>query len=356
MKKATNLFDPSRNPAVLDTATWDRAAARRAVSKAGARWAAACEGGTVGNGVTAYCGSVVRRGAATFLLAGLPDGQQVFVELGRGGAVLGEPLGEMTLKNGLRVAAYPTDAAVVDRYCRVLRPHNRPRAMGATPRLGIGCRMTTSVWPGMFEAMRRGNFAANTIQNSVRELNFLDDLLAARPAPTNYACGFGMIETGYTGSTWEGLWVSGVLAALQNHAPVQYGADDDWWSGWEHHSYRIDQCFCDQQHCAAVQCHLLRGESGHRQSGQEHGCTVGAAEHPGQCHCAGLYSYRSDRCHGCHSGGAETQYREHADEAVRADRRVERRHCVPGVGRVVVHDRGLIVNRRRVHGVVSNDV
>lgn len=223
----TNLFDPSLNPAVLDTATWDRAAAWRAVAKVGARWATACEGGTVGNGVTAYCGSVVRRGAATFLLAGLPDGQQVFVELGRGGAALGQPLGEMTLTGGLRVTAYPADAAVVDRYCRVLRPHNRPRAMGATPRLGLGCRMTTSVWPGMFDAMWRGNFAANTIQNSVRELNFLGDLLAARPAPTNYACGFGTIETGYTGSTWEGLWVSGVLAALQNAAPVRYGADAD---------------------------------------------------------------------------------------------------------------------------------
>lgn len=220
-------FDPSRNPAVLDTATWDRAAAWRAVKRTGERWTAAREAGAVGEGVTAYGGSAVRRGAATFLLAGLPDGQQVFVELGRGGAVLGEPLGEMTLKNGLRVAAYPTDAAVVDRYCRVLRPHNRPQALGATPRLGVGCRMTTSVWPGMFEAMRRGNFAANTIQNSVRELNFLDDLLAARPAPTNYACGFGTIETGYTGSTWEGLWVSGVLAALQSDAPVQYGADAD---------------------------------------------------------------------------------------------------------------------------------
>ena len=226
-QRSARRFDPSRNPAVLDTATWDRVGAWRAVSKAGERWAAARDGGAVGNGVTVYDGSVVRRGAAMFLLASLPDGQRVFVDLGRGGAALGQPLGEMTLKSGLRVAAYPTDAAVVDRYCRVLRPHNRPRAMGATPRLGIGCRTTTSLWPGMFEAMRRGNFAANTIQNSVRELNFLADILAARPAAKNYACGFGTIETGYTGSTWEGLWVAGVLAALQSSAPVRYGADAD---------------------------------------------------------------------------------------------------------------------------------
>jgi len=87
--------------------------------------------------------------------------------------------------------------------------------------------MTTSVWPGIFEAMDRHGFAANSIQNSVRELNLLDDLLEANPAPTNYACGFGTIETGYTGSSWEGLWVAGVLSALQHEAPIRYGADAD---------------------------------------------------------------------------------------------------------------------------------
>lgn len=220
-------IDPAHNPAVLDTATWDQAAAWRAVGRPGERWAAAREGGAVGEGVTAYGASAVRRGAATFLLAGLPDTQQVFVELGHGGDALGKPLGEMTTQDGLRIAAYPTDAAIVDRYCRILRPVNRPRALGCTPRLGIGTRMTTAVWPGVFAAMDRQGFAANTIQNSVRELNFLDDLLAARPAPTNYACGFGTIETGYTGSSWEGLWVAGVLAALQRDAPLCYGADAD---------------------------------------------------------------------------------------------------------------------------------
>ena len=210
-------IDTACNPAVLDTATWDRAAAWRAVRGLGEKWAKHVAG----------AGAGVRRGAAVFDLVRLPDGQQVFVELGRGGAALGEPLGELTLGSGLRVAAYPTDAAIVDRYCRVLRPANRPRALGATPRLGIGSRMTTLLWPGAFAAMRRGGFAANTIQNSVRELNLLADILAGRPAPKNYACGFGTIETGYTGSTWEGLWVSGVLAALQSEPALRYGADAD---------------------------------------------------------------------------------------------------------------------------------
>jgi hypothetical protein len=205
-------LNPGRNPAVLATGTWDRAAAWRQVRRD-------VPAGTAG--------SLVRRGAAAFHLARLPDGQRVFIELGYGGAALGEPLGELRLRNGCRLAAYPTDAAVVDRYCQVLEPMNRPRALGVTPRLGIGTRMTTAVWPGIFAAMDGNGFAANTIQNSVRELNFLDDLLAARPAPTNYACGFGTIETGYTGSSWEGLWVAGVLSALEHAQPLHYGADAD---------------------------------------------------------------------------------------------------------------------------------
>src|SRR5207253_10360442 len=70
-------------------------------------------------------------------------------------------------------------------------------------------------------------FAANTIQNSVRELNLLEDLLQGRPPATNYACGFGTIETGYTGSTYEGLLVAGVLAALKSDVSLRYGADAD---------------------------------------------------------------------------------------------------------------------------------
>jgi hypothetical protein len=60
-----------------------------------------------------------------------------------------------------RGAAWQAVRGIGEQYCRVLRPLNRPRALGATPRHGIGCRMTTLVWPGMFDALRRGNFAAN---------------------------------------------------------------------------------------------------------------------------------------------------------------------------------------------------
>jgi hypothetical protein len=75
--------------------------------------------------------------------------------------------------------------------------------------------------------MDRGHFSANAIQNSVRELNPLDNLLEGRPADVNYAFNFGTIETGYTGSTYEGLWVAGVSGGLQNDCRTQYGADAD---------------------------------------------------------------------------------------------------------------------------------
>lgn len=46
------------------------------------------------------------------------------------------------------------------------------------------------------------------------ELNLLEDLRRGAPPERNYASGFGMIEGGYTGSTFEGLWVAGVLAVV----------------------------------------------------------------------------------------------------------------------------------------------
>jgi hypothetical protein len=99
--------------------------------------------------------------------------------------------------------------------------------MGAVPRLGIGTRMSTSVWPGIWRAMDERKFAANAIQNSVRELNLLEDVLAGRPARTNYLYGFGTLPEGHTGSTFEGLWVAGVLEALKSETRPRYGADAD---------------------------------------------------------------------------------------------------------------------------------
>jgi hypothetical protein len=228
-------MNPLKNPAVLDTATWDPAAAWEIIRSKSARWlvmkpSTPCDKtGPEPGGITSS--SCVWQGSVLYALAGLPDGQQTFVRIGPAGnaPALGAKIGEMALPGGpgYILTAYPAEASVVDRFCRTLSPPNAPRALGQTPRLGIGVRMTTMVWPGIFDAMVRAGFAANSIQNSVRELNLMDDLLDAKPAPRNYACGFGTIETGYTGSSFEGLWLSGVLTALQRDEPLRYGADAD---------------------------------------------------------------------------------------------------------------------------------
>jgi len=240
-------IDPALSPGVLDTATWDRAAAWAAVQAVDdACWRALVEAATdgtplpVGGGLTPHAPSSAWHERAFYCLAGLDDGQQVFLGLGDSpaGALLGEPIAIKPLPAGGQVVLYPTDAAVIDRYARHLKPGRGPRPLGAAPRLGIGTRMTTAVWPAIWQAMAQGGFAANAIQNSVLELNFLETLLEGRPAERNVAFGFGTIETGYTGSSYEGLWVSGVLDALKHGAhpelaersrrtPSRYGADAD---------------------------------------------------------------------------------------------------------------------------------
>jgi hypothetical protein len=231
-------IDPSRFPAVLDTATWDPAATTAEILRHRDVWPAVADAGLrgtpygrpagTGGGVPRVSSIVARAGQAAFLVE-LSDSQMVFLQVGppQGDGLLGKPFFQLGLSGGLQLAAYPSDASVVDLFCRTLRPPNAPRALGQTPRLGIGTRMTSRLWPGVFDAMDRKGFAANAIQNSVRELNLLDDLRQGAPPERNYASGFGMIESGYTGSTFEGLWVAGVLAALRHERPLAYGADAD---------------------------------------------------------------------------------------------------------------------------------
>lgn len=173
-------------------------------------------------------------GETLVCLASLADGQQVFLAIGPQApdVALGPLLGIKILPPTAAMphalhALYSTDAPVLERFFRALAPNKGPRALGPVQRLGIGTRMTTAVWPAIWAAMTQAGFAANAIQNSVRDLNFLETLLEARPVEKNIAFGFGAIETGYTGSIYEGLWVAGVLDALKHCAQLPYGADAD---------------------------------------------------------------------------------------------------------------------------------
>jgi len=235
--KIRNLdINPAKNPAILYTCTWDAAAAAQAIKNLPKEYLEELAVSVAAKktlpkyaGFSAYDGSLCSKDGRVIFLFGLPDAQQVFVELlpRDQDPLWDEPLLEVTLDSGSRISVQKTDAAVVDSFFRQVNPAKGPQALGDTPRLGIGVRMTTACWPAILKAMELKDFRANIIQNSVRELNFMSSLLNADPPEINYACGFGTIETGYTGSSYEGLWLAGVLEALKYPKILSYGADAD---------------------------------------------------------------------------------------------------------------------------------
>lgn len=228
--------DPAKNPAVLDTGTWDQPDAWRVISAVDeAYWDSAAaairqNGGPPANErCIVYPGSAAHHREGVLFLGRLNDAQHVFIEFGINGDdfILGDPIGVRTLASGNRLVAYPTSAAVIDSYVSSIRSDKGPKALGAVPRLGIGSRMTTAAWPGVWRAMNERNFRANPIQNSVREVNLLEDVLVGRPQRTNYMANFGTVPEGHAGSTFEGLWVAGVLEALKTDSAPDFGADAD---------------------------------------------------------------------------------------------------------------------------------
>jgi len=229
-------IDPAKNPAVLDTATWDEAAIRERVQAVGADWwtqlADSLAGGKAlpsHSGIFAYSSSSGRVETSDFVLLGFPDSQYAFSQVANSQSdrFFPTPLTTVSLTSGKQIFIYPATAANVDCYVRNIRPDKGPQALGCEPRIGIGTRMSTSVWPAIYPAMRKYRFAANAIQNSMRELNCLNNLLAGNPSAMNYLFSFGAIEEGHTGSTFEGLWLAGVIEALKSDTRPRYGADAD---------------------------------------------------------------------------------------------------------------------------------
>ena len=235
MKFGKIEIDPAVNPAILDTATWDPQLAWATIhSVAPSYWRSVHEAVIRRTPMPAhescvlYSGSCDRDTEDAYILAQLPDRQCVFVQIGAGGSgCLGKPLRAMPLSEGMTLAIHGADSTTIGRYVSCARPYKGPTAMGAVPRLGIGSRMTTATWPAVWHAMDRRGFCANAIQNSVREVNLLEDVLAARPPRTNYVYGFGAMDEGHTGSTFEGLWTTGVIEALKTDTHPKYGADAD---------------------------------------------------------------------------------------------------------------------------------
>jgi len=236
MKFETLEIEPQKNPAVLDTATWEPTGAWKSISAINESYfllvSKAIRAGhplPFDERCIVYASSCAEYREKIFALAELVDGQHVFIEIGTDGAngPLKEPIGIRSLSNGTRLAAYGTDASAIERYVSLIKSDRGPKALGAVPRLGIGSRMTTAAWPGIWRALNRCTIRSNPVQNSVREVNLLEDVLVGRPARLNYMANFGRVEEGHTGSTFEGLWVAGALEALKADSALPYGADAD---------------------------------------------------------------------------------------------------------------------------------
>lgn len=229
-------IEPQKNPAVLDTVTWKPESAWKIISEIDDSFfisvsKAIREGRSLplDRNCVVYAGSCAEYQEKIFSLVELIDGQHIFIEIGTGcvNSPLKEPIGTQSLTNGTQLAAYRADITAIDRYVSLIRCDKSPKALGAVPRLGIGSRMSTAAWPGVWRAMDQYDFQANPIQNSVREVNLLQDILSGRPARFNYLANFGRVEEGHTGSTFEGLWVAGILEALKADSSPRFGADAD---------------------------------------------------------------------------------------------------------------------------------
>jgi hypothetical protein len=226
-------MDPVANPAVLDKATWDiqhvgEVLSRCTLERLEIRVIDSLNG-NISEEFKFFLGSHVNKDGMDWYLCKLKDGQYCFISLGvQNETVLEEPFFKRPLDNRGYLCAYEATDKTVYRYIKYICPLKGPRPLGTIPRLGIGNRHSVTLWPGIWKAIGKKHFAANAIQNSVRELFRLETLLNGEPAKENHLYSFGKIKEGHTGSTFEGLWVSGVISALESsYKEILYGADAD---------------------------------------------------------------------------------------------------------------------------------
>ncbi len=229
-------IDPTKNPAVLDTLTWDAPSLiRRLKAQPKEFWdkvqLALARGRSLPEapGLKLYEPSKGHFENRTFILLEVEDGQNALVEFAPSGsqASLPNPLTRSELGQGVFACSHEVSASNLHKVYSKAAPEKMPRALPMTPRLGIGTRMSRSMWPGIWQAMRECSFSANAIQNSLRELNLLENIRDRKVGEKLYYPGIGFVPEGHTGSTFEGLWLCGVVEALKAGVAQPYGADAD---------------------------------------------------------------------------------------------------------------------------------
>ena len=207
-----------KNPAVLDTLTWDASSFIRTVAaQPHGFWDTTHAAVRSGRPAPAspllkvHDHSVGHLGDRSFVLTEHGDGQHGLVEFvkNRSGAIGSMPLTQIALSDGATASFYEVTSKTLHKAYSMAAPAKLPQSLKMVPRLGIGTRMSKTVWPGIWEALNECSFSANGIQNSLRELNLLENIQARNVAQKLYYPGIGFVPEGHTGSTFEGLWLCG---------------------------------------------------------------------------------------------------------------------------------------------------
>ncbi len=229
-------LDPAKNPALIDTYTWDPSTAEALCEKL-EPFLAEC-GLAVGTAQCANCLKAILKGSpasvnslvlkknAAYFIMNLDDGQKVIAIVSPRG--VSTPIPPLATFVGGKAAIIALDTETVKWYVTDIAPQFAPRAFGSVPRLGIGARQTVTVWPGIIEGLKLVGGPAETIQNSAfRELAPKSIILAPPIGETAYLPGHGAVNIGHTGSSIEGFWLAGVVCHIENNCTEPYGADLD---------------------------------------------------------------------------------------------------------------------------------
>lgn len=237
-------LDPAVNPAVLDTLTWnEKVAAAFCTGNAGriqAFASAVLEGASVQDAAETAMrvegklellpNSASRSSFGACVLARCPDEQRVFVCVGPAWSESTWVSDAITTVGDSERTAYviPVNMRTTRYFVAKVAPGKGPTALGRAPRLGVGSRQTVNVWPGVFEAVRQTGTPSEIVQNSAyREVAPMSVILSSPGDEVAYLPGHGSLNVGHTGSSIEGLWLAGVVAALEHGFDMPFGADLD---------------------------------------------------------------------------------------------------------------------------------
>ncbi|MCD6309306.1 MAG: hypothetical protein J7M18_01250 [Candidatus Eremiobacteraeota bacterium] len=242
-------INPSRSPAVIPTLTWNEQAVSVEVGKyidIFKTLANAYNAGNVKsvlkenyekwkNKINFFLPSLIYSGqgkTSVFILGSIIKGQRILINIStspdlpemRSIKKFNFDIGGKKIIISIIPADYQNTVSFISGPGKIFAP----RALGPVKRLGIGNRMTTLVWPALYKVAEENNLRANLIQNSVyRELAPLKMIVSRDAEDTAYLPGLGKLSVGHTGTSIEGLWLYGVISAIENGFTGDYGADAD---------------------------------------------------------------------------------------------------------------------------------